>query len=275
MVDTGKVNTGKENDRTGILLGRGEREEFLKGLGIRVSEGVVRAVIECCLGVSGLSLYQLYTTNRTPRLAAKQTIYKIERLYERGQLADFVEYLDSERSASSSEVNAPARLDATGTIQPVNSYGSRPGVREQPPPVVNTGAINNLPDNEWAANRPARKANPSLKGSAKSSVQPHQRLLRTHHSRDVAKAIDVYLKHMKRRAQYAPDPPLKVPTLRFHPEPDFYQRAIIATIEQNDAPFAECIQRFDEAVDVGDRQMAGEILKQLEKSLTTYATMLR
>jgi hypothetical protein len=91
----------------------------------------------------------------------------------------------------------------------------------------------------------------------------------------VARAIDVSLKHMKRRAQYAQNPPLKMPTLRFHPEPDFYQRAIIATIEQNDAPFAECIRRFDEAVDGGDRQMADEILKQLEKGLMTYATKLR
>ena len=129
---------------------------------------------------------------------------------------------------------------------------------------------------DWRkAGWPPRKVGPSVKQSAKSSVQPHQRLLRTHHSRDVAKAIDVYLKHMKHRAQYAPDPPLKVPTLRFHPEPDFYQRAIIATIEQNNAPFAECIRRFDEAVDGGDRQMAGEILKQLEKGLMTYTTMLR
>ena len=122
---------------------------------------------------------------------------------------------------------------------------------------------------------PPRKVGPSVKQSAKRSVQPHQRLLRTHHPRDVARAIDVSLNHMKRRAQYAPDPPFKMPTLRFHPEPDFYQRAIIATTEQNDAPFAECIRRFDEAVDGGDRQMADEILKQLEKGLRTYATKLR
>ena len=285
MMDAGSVNTGSEHYRTVStrnehdpavkFSGRGEREKFLKGLGITVSEEVVREVIECCSGVSDLPIYQLYTKNKTPQRAGKPTIYKIKRLYESGELADFVEYLDSERSASSSEVNAPARLDATGTIQPANSDGSRPGVREQPPPVVNTGAINNLPDNEWAADRPARKANPSLKGSAKSSVQPHQRLLRTHHPRDVARAIDVSLKDMRRRAQYAQNPPLKMPTLRFHPEPDVYQQAIIATIKQIDPPFAECIRRFDEAVERGERQEAGDILNQLEKGLMSYTTKLR
>ena len=101
------------------------------------------------------------------------------------------------------------------------------------------------------------------------------KFLRTHHPRDVAKAIDVYLKHMRRRAQYAQNPPLKMPTLRFHPEPDVYQQAIIATIKQIDPPFAECIRRFDEAVDGGDRQMADETLNQLEKGLMTYTTKLR
>ena len=42
-----------------------------------------------------------------------------------------------------------------------------------------------------------------------SPDQMNAKFLRTHYPRDVAKAIDVYLNHMKRRAQYAPDPPLK------------------------------------------------------------------
>ena len=84
---------------------------------------------------------------------------------------DCAGFIDSERSASSSEVDASARLDATGAIQPANSDGSRPGVREQPPPVVNAGAINNLPDNEWAADRPARKVNPPIKGPEQTSNQ--------------------------------------------------------------------------------------------------------
>ena len=130
-------------------------------------------------------------------------------------------------------------------------------------------------DNWRNEDRPSRKASPSVKGPVESPIQPYQQLLRTHHPRDVARAIDVYLNHMKRRAQYAPDPPLKVPALRIHPEPDFYQRAIIATIEQNDAPFAECIRRFDEAVERGERQEAGKILNHLEKGLMTYTTKLR
>jgi hypothetical protein len=122
---------------------------------------------------------------------------------------------------------------------------------------------------------PPRKATPPVKGPAQTSNQPYQKLLRTHNSRDLAKTIDVYLNHMRRRAQYAPDPPFSLPTLRIHPEPDFYQQAIIATIKQIDPPFAECNRRFDEAVDRGERQVAGEILNQLEKGLMAYTTKLR
>ena len=130
-------------------------------------------------------------------------------------------------------------------------------------------------DNWRNEDRRPRKASPSVKQSEKSPVQPHQRLLRTHHPRDVARAIDVSLKDMRRRAQYAQNPPLKMPTLRFHPEPDVYQQAIIATIKQIDPPFAECIRRFDEAVERGERQEAGDILNQLEKGLMSYTTKLR
>ena len=150
MTDTGQVNPGKENDRTGILLGRGERKEFLKGLGIRVSEEVVRAVIECCSGVSTRNLYQLYTPNRTPQLAGKPTIYKIKRLYESGAFAGYVEYLDSERLASSSEVDAPTRVNANRTIQAAKSDGLRLGFLVQFPPLSLAPAIQRFLDNEQA-----------------------------------------------------------------------------------------------------------------------------
>ena len=126
-------------------------------------------------------------------------------------------------------------------------------------------------------NQPRSSSNtrPSGIKPADSPDQMNAKFLRTHHPRDVAKAIDVCLNHMRRRAQYAQNPPLKMPTLRFHPEPDVYQQAIIATIKQIDPPFAECIRRFDEAVERGERQVAGEILNQLEKGLMTYTTKLR
>ena len=135
---------------TGILLGRGERKEFLKGLGIRVSEGVVRAVIECCSGGSGLRLYELYTKNKTPQQAGKPTIYKIKRLYESGAFAGYVEYLDSERLASSSEVDAPTQVDGNRTILAAKSDGFRPGVLAQFPPLSFAPAIQRFIDNEQA-----------------------------------------------------------------------------------------------------------------------------
>ena len=151
MWDTGKVNTGKENDRTGNFSGRGYREQFLRGLGITVSEGVVRAVIDYCSGDSNIrSLYQLYTNDRPIFQAAKQTIYKIKRLYESGAFAGYVEYLDSERLASSSEVDAPTRVDANTSIQVARSDGLRPGVLVQFPPLSFASAIQRFLDNEQA-----------------------------------------------------------------------------------------------------------------------------
>ena len=126
-------------------------------------------------------------------------------------------------------------------------------------------------------NKPRSSSNtrPSGIKPADSPDQMNAKFLRTHRPRDVARAIDVSLKDMRRRAQYAQNPPLKMPTLRFHPEPDVYQQAIIATIKQIDPPFAECIRRFDEAVERGERQEAGGILNQLEKGLMSYTTKLR
>ena len=151
MWDTGKVNTDKENDRTGNVSGRGYREQFLRGLGITVSEGVVQAVIDYCSGNSRVrSLYQLYTKDLPTFQAAKQTIYKIKRLYESEALADYVDYLDSERLASSSEVDAPAQLNANRTIRAAKSDGLRPGVLVQFPPLSFATEIQRFLDNEQA-----------------------------------------------------------------------------------------------------------------------------
>ena len=151
MWDTGNVNTGKENARTGISPERGSREQFLRGLGITVSEGVVRSVIDYCSGNSNIrSLYQLYTNDLPTFQAAKQTIYKIKRLYESGDLADYVKYLDSERLASISEVDALAQLNANRTIQAAKSEGMRPGVLVQFPPLSFAPAIQRFLDNEQA-----------------------------------------------------------------------------------------------------------------------------
>ena len=129
MGDTGKVNTGKQNARTGIFSGRGYRKQLLRGLGITVSEEVVRAVIDYCSGNSRVrSLYQLYTNDLPTFQAAKQTIYKIQKIYESGGLAGYVENLDSERLASSSGVDVPTQLAANTTIQVARSDGLRPGL---------------------------------------------------------------------------------------------------------------------------------------------------
>ena len=126
-------------------------------------------------------------------------------------------------------------------------------------------------------NKPLSSSNtrPSGIKPADSPDQMNAKFLRTHHPRDVARAIDVYLKHMMRRAEYAQNPPLKMPILRLHPEPDVYQQAIIATIQRIDPDVDKLVQQFDQAVDGGARQVAGEILSQLEKGLMIYTTLLK
>ena len=127
-----------------------DRGLLLKGLGIRVSESVVRAVIDCCSGRSGLSLYQLYTNKNPTFQAGKPTIYKIKRLYESGALIDYVKYLDAERMASSSEVGAPTQLTANRRIQSAKSNESVQGLQVQfPLPHVAPG-IQRVLDNEKA-----------------------------------------------------------------------------------------------------------------------------
>ena len=80
---------------------------------------------------------------------------------------------------------------------------------------------------------------------------------------------------MRRRAEYAQNPPLKMPTSRFHPEPEVYQQAIIATIQRIDPNVSKLVQQFDAAVDGGALRVAGEKLDQLEKGLMIYTTLLK
>ena len=61
-----------------------------------------------------------------------------------------MDYLDSERLASSSEVDAPTRVDANSTIQAAKSDGLRPGVLVQFPPLSFASAIQRFLDNEQA-----------------------------------------------------------------------------------------------------------------------------
>ena len=150
MWDTAKVNTVRKDYRTGRLSMERDRAQFLWGLGIRVPGSVVQAVIDCCSGTSGLSLYQLYTKRRPTYQASKPTIYKIKDFYDSGALADYVQYLYSERLASSSEVDAPTRVNANRTIQAAKSDGLRLGFLVQFPPLSFAPAIQRFLDNEQA-----------------------------------------------------------------------------------------------------------------------------
>ena len=148
MRDTAKVNTVRKDYRKGRLSMERDRAQFRWGLGIRVPGSVVQAVIDCCSGTSVLSLYKLYTKGRPTYQAAKPTIYKIKDFYDDGALADYVEYLDFERLASISEVDAPTRVDANRTIQAAKSDGLRLGFLVKFPPLSFAPAIQRFLDNE-------------------------------------------------------------------------------------------------------------------------------
>jgi hypothetical protein len=147
MADTGKVNTVRKHYRTGRSSMGIDRVLLLNRLGIRVPESVVQAVIDCCSGRSGLSLYQLYTIKNRNYQAGKPTIYKIKRLYDSGALMDYVKYLDYERMESSSEVSAPTQLTA---IQEVKSDESGQGLQVKFPPPNFAPIIKQYLDNEQA-----------------------------------------------------------------------------------------------------------------------------
>jgi hypothetical protein len=150
MADTVKVNTVRKHYRTGRSSMGIDRVLLLKGLGIRVPESVVQAVIDCCSGRSGLSLYQLYTNKNPTFQAGKPTIYKIKRLYDSGALMDYVKYLDYDRMESSSEVVAPTQLTANRSFQEAISDGLRQGFRVQFPPHNFAPAFQRYLDNEQA-----------------------------------------------------------------------------------------------------------------------------
>ena len=61
-----------------------------------------------------------------------------------------MQYLYSERLASTSEVDAPTRVDANTSIQVARSDGLRPGVLVQFPPLSFASAIQRFLDNEQA-----------------------------------------------------------------------------------------------------------------------------
>ncbi|MCS5704054.1 MAG: hypothetical protein NZ847_15775, partial [Acidobacteria bacterium] len=70
--------------------------------------------------------------------------------YDSGALADYVQYLYSERLASSSEGDAPTRVNANRTIQAAKSEGMKPGVLVQFLPLSFASAIQRFLDNEQA-----------------------------------------------------------------------------------------------------------------------------
>jgi len=72
-----------------------ELKEFLRGLGITISEDVVSQVVSVLSGKTDKSRYSLYANrpNRPPPICGKGTVYKIRKLYNEGKLEPYLTYL--------------------------------------------------------------------------------------------------------------------------------------------------------------------------------------
>lgn len=111
MSEYGRVNPVNHSYRITKLATSGERTRLLERLGIRVHERVVQAVIESCSGVSGVSLWRLYTWGKNAVYAGKPTIYKIKHLYDCGDLEDYARWLSF--AAEIEAGGTPASMDVT------------------------------------------------------------------------------------------------------------------------------------------------------------------
>jgi hypothetical protein len=74
-----------------------EAEQFLQGLGLHVGENVVHQVIDVLSGKIQKSLYSLYRNVKGKPLpiCAKGTAYKIKKLYEKGKLIQYLNYISN------------------------------------------------------------------------------------------------------------------------------------------------------------------------------------
>ena len=76
------------------LASSGDAEKFLQGLGLNVSAGVVRKIVDTLRGESGSTLYALYAyrPGKQPPLCGKGTVYKVKKLIESGKLDPLLRY---------------------------------------------------------------------------------------------------------------------------------------------------------------------------------------
>lgn len=80
-----------------------EAQQFLWQLSLRVDGDIVNKVVEVLRGENQSSLYDLYSSHkrrdgsvRTP-LCGKGTIYKIKKLYDKGHLQPYIDYVIHQR----------------------------------------------------------------------------------------------------------------------------------------------------------------------------------
>ncbi len=77
------------------LNNSGDVKKFLRGLGLHVDANVVQQVVNVLSGKSDQSLYSLYATRKDIQLpvCGKGTVYKIKKLYGKGELKPYLAYL--------------------------------------------------------------------------------------------------------------------------------------------------------------------------------------
>ncbi len=115
------------------LVDREQVERFLRGLGLQKPEEVIRQVVRVLRKETASSLYRLYTgkrekdgSTRTP-ICGKGTVYKVKKLYEKGELARYLAYLDSLADIElEDERNKQDRAGLLTSTRAPSAYEERP-----------------------------------------------------------------------------------------------------------------------------------------------------
>ena len=111
-----------KSDNMVNMLTQEDAERFLWGVDLRVKEEAVKQVLDVARGVVARSKYDLWAEGtfrgwrKRQRVCAKGTVNKIFKKYKQGELAPYVDYLDStERLASKPGIRHEPAVESDGS----------------------------------------------------------------------------------------------------------------------------------------------------------------
>ncbi len=90
-----------------------DAKRLLKGLGLSIDEAVVRQVVNVLSGKVHKSLYSLYATrpDKPAPVCGKGSVYKIKKLYDKGDLRPYLAYLSQWTTVDEAEAEQVKETD--------------------------------------------------------------------------------------------------------------------------------------------------------------------